>query len=65
MLDIPHLSGKLLSQDNMEAHIKPSTQELSPLIRLPFILDLVEKTRKDGKRSRTMILWSVWIGTVR
>jgi hypothetical protein len=49
----------------MKAHIKPSTQIPSPLLRLPLILELIEKTGKDGKRCGVMILWSFWIGIVR
>jgi hypothetical protein len=33
--------------DNMTAHVKPGTQKLSPLLWLPLILELVEKTGKN------------------
>jgi hypothetical protein len=48
----------------MAAHVKPSTQKLSPLLRLSLILDLLEKTRKDGERRCAVILRSVWVTIV-
>lgn len=48
MLEILRISGRSAYKTyNTAAHVKPGSQKLSPLLRLPLILELVEKTRKD------------------